>query len=124
MYSCFGKLKVNNQDEQTGVNIVKKALESPIRVIAENAGVDASVVVYKVLEGLKTNQNWGYDAEKNVYCDMFEAGILDATKVSHHALKNAGSIASLFISSNVLITDVVDKSSRSAMPAMPPQPEY
>ena len=123
---ALDSLQIDDQDEKIGVSIVRKALESPIRVIAENAGQDASVVVYKVLKGLETNPNFGYDAEKNVYGDMFKAGILDATKVSLHALKNAGSIASLFISSNVLVADVPEKNAKSlgGMPAMSPQPEY
>ena len=91
-------------DVRTGGNIVLKALESPIRQIASNAGVDGGVVVNQILTANKTN--YGFDALKNVYCDMVEAGILDPTKVTRSALQNASSVASTLLTTEALVTDI------------------
>ena len=103
-------------DEATGVAIVRRALEEPIRRIVENAGLEGSVVVEKVKAAAKAPQ--GFDAESNEYVDMMEAGIIDPTKVERIALQNAASIASLLLTTEALITDLPEK--ESAMPAMPP----
>jgi chaperonin GroEL len=103
-------------DEATGVNIVRRALEEPIRRIVENAGLEGSVVVEKVKAASAPTQ--GFDAEKNEYVDMMHAGIIDPTKVERIALQNAASIASLLLTTEALITDVPEK--EPAMPAMPP----
>ena len=102
-------------DEATGVNIVRRALEEPIRRIVENAGLEGSVVVEKVKAASARTQ--GFDAERNEYVDMMQAGIIDPTKVERIALQNAASIASLLLTTEALITDIPEK--ESAMPAMP-----
>jgi chaperonin GroEL len=91
-------------DEGTGVNIVRRALEEPIRQIVENAGLEASVVVEKVRTMVPVTR--GFDAETNEYVDMIKAGIIDPTKVERVALQNAASIASLLLTTAVLITDL------------------
>ena len=111
------KLKLSG-DEQIGVEIVKRALEEPIRTIANNAGLEGSVVVNKVKE-MKTNE--GYDADKNTYTDMIQAGVIDPKKVTRTALQNAASIAALMITTETIVTDIPEKENASAMPGgMPP----
>jgi chaperonin GroEL len=102
-------------DEQTGANIVRRALEEPIRRIVENAGLEGSVVVEKV----KANKELahGFNAESNEYVDMMHAGIVDPTKVERIALQNAASIASLLLTTEALITDIPEE--KGAMPPMP-----
>jgi len=115
--SALDKMKLPG-DEQVGVEIVRRALEEPIRQIANNAGMEGSVVVNKVKE-LKTNE--GYDAEKNIYTDMIQAGVIDPTKVTRTALQNASSIASLMITTETVVTDIPEEEKASAMPGgMPP----
>ncbi|MBR7172340.1 MAG: chaperonin GroEL [Clostridia bacterium] len=91
-------------DEKTGAEIVKASLESPIRQIAKNAGVDDGVVVYNVKQQLKNNI--GYNALTNKYVDMFESGIIDPTKVTRSALENAGSIAGSVLTTEVIVADI------------------
>jgi chaperonin GroEL len=91
-------------DEGTGVGIVRRALEEPIRRIVENAGLEASVVIEKVRTMVPVTR--GFDAETNEYVDMIKAGIIDPTKVERVALQNAASIASLLLTTEVLITDL------------------
>lgn len=95
-------------DEKTGAAIIVKALEAPIRQIAENAGVDGGVVVSKVLENL-SSPAYGYDALKNEYVDMLDAGIIDPTKVTRSALQNAASVAGTLLTTEVLVAEVEDK---------------
>lgn len=92
-------------DERTGVQILRRALEVPIRQIAENSSIDGGVVVAKVSEG---NGTFGYDAEKKIYADMFETGIVDPTKVIRVALENAVSVASVLLLTEATMTDVDD----------------
>src|ERR1019366_640397 len=99
--------KVMNDDQRRGVDIVRKALEAPIRKIAENAGVDGSVVVGTVLAN--TNTDMGYNAQTEEYVNMIEAGIIDPTKVVRVALESAASIAALIITTEVTIADVVEE---------------
>ena len=108
------KLKLSG-DEAIGVNIVKKALEEPIRQIVNNAGLEPSVIVDKVKSNDK--QNYGFDAQKEEYVDMLQAGIIDPTKVTRSALQNASSVASLMLTTEVMITDLPEE--KSEMPAMP-----
>ncbi|MBL7070945.1 MAG: chaperonin GroEL [Candidatus Omnitrophica bacterium] len=105
-------------DEATGISIVKRALEEPIRQIAANAGQEAAVVLQKVKE---SKQNEGYDAEKDRYVDMIQAGIIDPTKVARTALQNAASIASLLLTTEALIADLPedDRKGSGGMPSMP-----
>jgi chaperonin GroEL len=98
-------------DEKMGIDLVARALRAPTRIIAENAGLDGSLVVEEVLE----SKGWrGYDALKGEYVDMGKAGILDPTKVVRAALQNAGSIAGLALTTNTLVTDVKEDSAASA----------
>jgi len=89
------KVKFKGADQKSGIDLIKKALQSPIRQIVANAGVDGSVVVGKLLEGKKSSQ--GYDAQNEEYCDMFVKGIIDPTKVVRTALQDTASIAGLLI---------------------------
>jgi chaperonin GroEL len=104
-------------DEKTGAQIVKRALEEPIRQIVENAGLEGSVVVEKVkADGVSTR---GYDAETMEHVDMMQAGIIDPTKVERVALQNAASIASLLLTTEALITDIPEEKSAAGAPPMP-----
>lgn len=96
-------MKGANEDQHAGINIVKKALQSPVRQIAENAGTDGAIVVGKLSES--RDKNFGFNAQEMVYTDMFKAGIIDPTKVVRTALQDAASIASLIITTEALITD-------------------
>ena len=106
-------------DEQIGADIVKRALEEPIRTIANNAGQEGSVVVQKVKD-MKTNE--GYDADKDTYCDMIQAGVIDPKKVTRSALQNAASIAALMITTETIVTDIPeeDKAPMGMPGGMPP----
>ena len=109
---ALDKLKGMNEDEQVGVDIVKVALESPMRQIAENAGVEGSIVVHNVKNGKK---DYGYNARTETYEDMYKAGVIDPTKVTRVALENAASIASMILTTECAITEKVEKDA----PAMP-----
>lgn len=111
---ALDKLKLHG-DQQIGVNIIKRALEEPIRQIAENAGFEGSVVVEKVKA---EKPNVGFDASKEEYVDMLKAGIIDPTKVTRCALQNAASVASLMLTTEVIVADLPEEKS-AAMPAMP-----
>jgi len=102
-------------DEATGVGIVRRALEEPIRQIVANAGLEGSVIVEKVMANKGVAH--GFDAESNEYVDMIHAGIIDPTKVERVALQNAASIASLLLTTEALVTDLPEKA--GAMPPMP-----
>jgi chaperonin GroEL len=101
-------------DEGTGVQIVRRALEEPIRQIVANAGLEGSVVVEKVKAASAVSQ--GFDAESNEYVDMMQAGIIDPTKVERIALQNAASIASLLLTTEALITDIPEEEKKAAPP--------
>jgi chaperonin GroEL len=111
---ALDKLKLSG-DEAIGAGIVKKALEEPIRQIVNNAGLESSVVVDKVKSSDK--QNYGFDAQKEEYVDMLQAGIIDPTKVTRSALQNAASVAGLMLTTEVMITDLPEE--KPEMPAMP-----
>ena len=96
-------LNETDGDEKTGVKIVRKALEAPIRQIAANAGLEGSVIVDKIVSAGKAN--YGFDAYKEVYTDMIEAGIVDPTKVTRSALQNAASVASMVLTTETLVAD-------------------
>jgi len=106
-------VKTENEDQATGVNIVRLALESPLRVIAENSGQEGSVVVNKVREGKK---DFGYNARENKYENFFEAGIIDPTKVTRLALENAASIAALLLTTEAVVSEIPEKKEAPAMP--------
>src|SRR3989441_4447519 len=96
-------------DERLGVNIVKRALEQPLRTLCENAGIEGSLVVEHVKAKEKENKNIGFDVDKEAYVDMFEAGIIDPTKVARTALQNAASVASLLLTTEALVTEIPEK---------------
>ena len=102
-------------DVKTGANIVISALEAPIRQIAANAGVDGGVVAATITA--KNKANFGYDAAKNVYCDMIKQGILDPTKVTRSALQNAASVAATLLTTEALVTDIKEPTPAPAIPA-------
>ncbi|NCT10205.1 MAG: chaperonin GroEL [Flavobacteriia bacterium] len=104
-------LTTSNLDETTGVQIVNKAIEAPLRTIVENAGGEGSVVINKVLEGKK---NFGYDAKADAYVDMLEAGIIDPKKVTRIALENAASVAGMILTTECALIDIKEDT-----PAMP-----
>jgi chaperonin GroEL len=106
-------VETDNEDQATGVNIVRLALEAPLRVIAENAGQEGSVVVNKVREGKK---DYGYNARENKYEDFFAAGIIDPTKVARLALENACSIAGLLLTTEAVVSEIPEKKEAPAMP--------
>ena len=116
---ALGSLKLSG-DEATGVGIVRRALEEPIRQIVANAGLEASVVVAKVKATLPVTH--GFDAETNTYVDMMKAGIIDPTKVERVALQNAASIASLLLTTEALITDIAEAGRDAG--AMPPGGDF
>jgi chaperonin GroEL len=110
---AVSKLKSENADEQAGISIVLKALESPIRQIAENSGAEGSIVVGKVSE--HKSQTWGFNAQTEEYVDLIEAGIVDPAKVVRTALQDAASVAGLLITTEAMIGDKPKKEA----PAMP-----
>jgi chaperonin GroEL len=111
-----GRLKNENEDVQAGINIVLKALEAPIRQIAENAGVEGSIVVGKITD--QDAADYGFDAQTEKYGDMFKAGIIDPAKVVRTALQDAASIAGLLITTEAMIAEAPKKDTPGA-PAMP-----
>jgi chaperonin GroEL len=100
-------------DENIGVNIIRRSLEEPLRLIVQNAGGEGSVVLDKVLGG---KQNFGFNAETNNYEDLVLSGIIDPTKVVRSALQNAASVAGLMLTTETLITDIPEKKENPAMP--------
>ena len=108
------KMKGDNDDETTGIAIVKRALEEPLRQIVANAGIEGSIVVQKVKEG---KDDFGYNARTDIYENMLGAGVIDPTKVSRVALENAASIASMLLTTECVLADI--KEDKPAMPAMP-----
>lgn len=111
--SALDKLKLDG-DEKIGANIIKRAIEEPLRQIVQNAGLEGSVVVQKIKE---EKTNIGYDVSQDSYVDMFEAGVIDPTKVTRSALQNASSIAALLLTTEALIADKPEKEEK--MPPMP-----
>jgi len=116
------KLKVQGDDMKTGVNIVRKALETPMRRIAANAGFDGPVVIENVRQEQKRedNKKIGFDILEEKYVDMVKAGVIDPAKVTRGALENATSIAAMILTTEALITDVPEENP----PAAPPMPQY
>ncbi|MEQ9403333.1 MAG: chaperonin GroEL [Cyclobacteriaceae bacterium] len=114
--SALDKLVLDNEDQNTGVAIVKAAIQSPLRTIVENAGGEASVVVNEVLAG---KADYGFNAASGEYVNMFKAGIIDPTKVTRLALENAASIASLLLTTECVVADAPEPEG-AGMPPMPP----
>jgi len=112
---ALDKMNLDREDEQIGVQILRRALEHPLRQIAENAGAEGSIVVEKVRA--EKNLNFGYNAQTEIYEDLVEAGVIDPTKVVRSALQNAASIAGLLLTTEAV---VVEKPEDDKMPPMPP----
>lgn len=106
-------LGARNEDQATGVNIIRLALESPLRTIAENAGQEGSVIVNKVRDGKK---DFGYNANDNTFANFFEVGIIDPTKVTRLALENAASIAGMLLTTEAVVSDIAEEKEAPAMP--------
>lgn len=113
---CLHALKALklDEDQQIGVDIIKRALEEPIRQIANNSGIEGSVVVEKVKHSKDVNH--GFDADKEEYTDMIKSGIIDPTKVARTALQNASSVAALMLTTSVMITDIPEEDKSPKMP--------
>jgi chaperonin GroEL len=107
-------LKGENEDETTGIHIVARAIEEPLRQIAENAGVEGSVIIQKIREN---KGDYGYNARTDEFVNLFEAGVIDPTKVARVALENAASVAGMFLTTECGIVDIPEK--EPAAPAMP-----
>ena len=107
-------LKGDNDDEQTGIAIVQRAIEEPLRQIARNAGVEGAVVVQKVREG---NADFGYNARTDSYENLLSAGVIDPAKVTRVALENAASIAGMFLTTECVIADIKEETPAAGMPA-------
>ncbi len=106
-------LKVENDDQQTGINIIRRAVEEPIRQILRNAGLEASVIANKIKEG---TGSFGFNAYSETFEDLFEAGVIDPTKVSRVALENAASVSSLLLTTEATIVEKPEKEKAPAMP--------
>jgi len=114
--NALDKVKTSNADQKSGVDIVRRALETPVRTIANNAGVDGSVIVGKLKESKSASE--GYDAQADKFVDMFKAGIIDPTKVVRTSLQNAASIAGVLITTEAMVADAPEDKPAAA-PAMP-----
>jgi len=110
--SKLNGVKANNDDQSTGIQIISRALESPLRTIVENAGGEGSVVVSKVLDG---KDSYGYDAKSDKYVDLFKSGIIDPKKVTRIALENAASVAGMILTTECALVDIKEDT-----PAAPP----
>ncbi|HTV35279.1 MAG TPA: TCP-1/cpn60 chaperonin family protein, partial [Xanthobacteraceae bacterium] len=112
--AAVAKLKSENSDEQAGISIVLKALESPIRQIAENSGAEGSIVVGKVTE--HKSQTYGFNAQTEEYVDMIDAGIVDPAKVVRTALQDSASVAGLLITTEAMVAELPKDKPAPAMP--------
>jgi chaperonin GroEL len=110
--SSLDSLKGNNDDQDTGIQIIRRALEEPLRLIVENAGLDGSVVVQKIKEG---KGDFGYNANEDKYDNLLKAGVIDPTKVARIALENAASIAGMFLTTECVVAEIPEEN-----PPMPP----
>ncbi len=121
--AALDEVKMDSDDAQVGVTIVRKALEAPLRKIVENSGKDGAVVLQEVrrTQKSKKNLNIGYNVISEEYVDMVKDGVIDPAKVTRGALENAASIAAMILTTEALVTDIPEK---EGMPAAPPMPEY
>ncbi|QPH37948.1 chaperonin GroEL [Pedobacter endophyticus] len=113
--AALADLKGSNEDENTGIQIIRRAIEEPLRQICENAGIEGSIVVQKVKEG---TADFGYNARTDVYENLIGAGVIDPTKVSRVALENAASIAAMLLTTEVVLADEPEEGGSPAMPPM------
>jgi chaperonin GroEL len=112
---AVGRITNDNHDVQAGINIVLRALEAPVRQIAENSGVEGSIVVGKIMDN--KSETFGFDAQSEEYVDMVEKGIIDPAKVVRRALQDAASVAALLVTTEAMVAEV--PKDRPAMPPMP-----
>jgi len=112
--TVLARLKPENNDQKVGIDIVRRALQNPVRMIAENAGEDGSIIVGKLLD--KGDATYGFDAQNGTYVDMVKAGIVDPTKVVRLALQNAASVAGLLITTEAMVANAPDADGGPAMP--------
>ena len=121
--AALDDMKMESDDAQVGVTIVRKALEAPLRKIVENSGKDGAVVLQEVRRAQKSKKNFniGYNVLSEVYVDMVKDGVIDPAKVTRGALENAASIAAMILTTEALVTDVPEK---DGLPAAPPMPDY
>jgi chaperonin GroEL len=110
----LGKLKVDNDDQRFGIEIVRKAIQAPLRQIAENSGEDGAVIAGKTLE--KDDYAWGFDAQSGQFKDLVKAGIIDPTKVVRTALQDAASVAGLLVTTEALVVDAPERKAPSGSP--------
>lgn len=115
--AALDSLDLPNADEATGARILKKALQAPLKLISENTGVSGEVVLSETLKG---EGDWGYDAETGEYGNLLQLGIIDPAKVTRSAVENAASVASMVITTESLITDIIEEQK----PGQPPMPDY
>jgi chaperonin GroEL len=113
---ALDKLKLDNADQKIGVEIIKRALEEPVRQIINNSGLESSIIVEKIKESKE--KNYGFDAQNEMYVDMMKEGIIDPNKVTRSALQNAASVASLMLTTAVMIAEIPEKE-EPKMPAGP-----
>ena len=113
--AALEKLKGENEDQNTGIAIIKTAIEAPLRTIVSNAGLEGSVIVQKVKEG---KDDYGYNAREDKYENLVAAGIIDPTKVTRLALENAASIAALLLTTECVVADQPEEKGAPAMPPM------
>jgi chaperonin GroEL len=111
--SVLDKIKADNADEATGIQIISRAVESPLRTIVENAGLEGSVVVAKVAEG---KGDFGYNAKTDEYVDMLKAGIIDPKKVTRVALENAASVAGMILTTECALVEIKEENAGGGMP--------
>ncbi|MEW5703690.1 MAG: chaperonin GroEL [Pseudomonadota bacterium] len=119
---ALSKLKVANEDQRVGVEIVRRALEAPVRQIANNAGADGAVIAGKLLEGKDTD--FGFDAQKGEYVNMVKAGIIDPAKVVRIALQDAASIAGLMVTTEAMVTEKPEDAAKIQTHLTPPEPSF
>ena len=105
----LAKLKADNEDQKVGIEIIRRALQAPMRQIATNAGEDGAVISGKTLEN--DEYNWGYDAQSGAFKELVKAGIIDPTKVVRSALQHAASVGSLMITTEAMVADHVEPAS-------------
>src|SRR5262249_11042751 len=113
---AIGRINNDNADVQAGINIVLKALESPVRQIARNSGVEGSIVVGKILEN--KSETYGFDAQSEEYVDLVDTGIIDPAKVVRAALQDAASVAGLLITTEAIVAEM-PKEKAAGAPGMP-----
>ena len=114
---ALDKLEGDNNDQKVGINIIRRAIQAPVRQIADNAGDDGAVIVGKLMESKDTS--WGYNAQKGVFENLVKAGIIDPTKVARVALQDAASVAGLLITTEAMVTDKPEPAGAAAPGGMP-----